>query len=300
MAWKGAGLKVLRWFVWLLVAWVLLRGVVSFLPEGPQPAQPATAAPEEAKPAPEPAGLRSLAPMFAKEYLTFKAGGDLDRSTRLQPFLASGLDSQAGWTAGKAGFGQEVEGVWIHSVKQQSTTRWIVTVAARVAPYQDTTEPDATGTQRPVHKTFPVTTAYLAVPLAATENGGWVVAEYPALVTPPAKGAPVAESAPAQEISDKDDRVRTLATGFFRAYLSGSGDVSYFLAPDVKLPALQGSWSFDGVSRVTLYGGQEPSATVDVQVTDPVTGARFTYRYTLKLIERDSRWYIKDLLQKGE
>lgn len=298
MGWGGAGLKVLRWVLWVLFGWVFLRGIVTFLPDtSPGNTVPAGS---EAQIVAEPAGLRSFPALFAREFFTWEPGKTGDRAARLQPYLAQSLDRHAGWSAGRDGVGQTAEGTWVHSVKPLANGRYLVTVAVRVDPYEETAAMEG-NVLRTTRKALPGSVQYLAVPVARSQSGGWVVYDYPSLVTVPDGGAFTGPVHSGQEVADSGDRVRTLATGFFRAYLGGSDDLSYFLDPGTRLRASATSLSFQSVGRVTLVAaGAGHEALVEVLAIDPVTGARFTYRYTLTLTERDGRWYVKDLSQRGE
>lgn len=276
MGWKSAGQRGLRWGLWTLVAWIFLRGVISLMPAGTaESAEPQKTQVQEIK---EPAGLRAFPAMFAREYLTWQPTAPDERAERLRPYLAPGLDRQAGWT-GSEGNGQQVQETWVYSTQQLSETRWEVTVAARILPDR---------------------TLFLSVPVAATPQGGWVVYGYPALVPPPAAGAFAEPPYFGQESTDQGDRAKTLLTGFFRAYFE-QGDATYYLAPGTSVRAMRGGWAFDSVSKVVLLSqGTGTWAIADVGARDTATGARFTFRYTLQLTERDGRWYIQAIQQRGE
>lgn len=296
MGWKGAGLRLLRWVVWLFFLLIFVRGIFTFVPTAamsqPDPVQqPAQVS--------EPPGLRSFPALFAREYLTWQPGRSDERSSRLEPYLASGMDRQAGWSPGRDSIGQAVEGVWVHGVSARGEGLWLVTVVARVTPYQESLVPEGAG-WRTDRKELAGSVLYLAVPIASAGTG-WAVYDYPTLVPPPPRAEVSAAARTGTEVADAGDRIKTLASGFFKAYLSGAGDVSYFLAPGASLPPLRTTMELHSIGKVTLVqtaSGHE--ALTDLLVVDPATGARFTYRYTLKVTERDGRWYVQDLFQRGE
>lgn len=297
---KGAGRGVLRWTLWVVLGWVFVRGILSFLPQTPATA----AAPEPVgQGATEPAGLRAAPEMFAREYLTWTAGGAEDRATRLQPYLARALERQAGWAPGDDDAGQQVEQTWVYDVRSTSPTRWLVTVAARVVPFHnnviDQKDKDNQATKQTERQALAPRIVFLAVPVSKS-GGGWVVYDYPALL--PAPEAAVFDE-PAyfgQELTDQGDRAKSLLTDFFKAYLSGT-DVTYYLTPDTKLPTMKAGWNFQQLSGIRLIKADDGTwALADVAAVDPASGARYTYRYTVKLAERDGRWYVADMLQKGE
>lgn len=277
MQWNHLGLRALRWLVWAFLLLVFVRGLASiaFPPAAAPAAAPPAAAPGE------PDGLRAIPLLFATEYLTWRPGDPEERAQRLQPYLARYLDRQAGWAPGSGGTGQEVTGAWVHSVQPQSPSRWLVTVAARV-----------TGAPAP-------RTLFLAVPVGRSGDG-WVVYDYPTLLPAPAPGEWTEPLYYGQEFAD-DGRVRSLLTGFFRAYTSGGeAEAAYYLVPGARLPGFSGQMALEDLGRLTLVrNGQETFALAEVLLRDPATGARYTSRYTLELVEREKRWYIKGILQKG-
>ncbi|MDB4895766.1 MAG: conjugal transfer protein [Firmicutes bacterium] len=300
MRWKSAGRGFLRWTLWIVLGWVFVRGILSFLPQTPaRAAEPGV----DAKPAVEPAGLRAAPEMFAREYLTWTAGGADERAARLQPFLARSLDRQAGWAPGADDAGQQVEQTWVYAVRPASPTRWLVTVAARVVPFQNnvtvTKDKDGKETRKTEAKALPARTVFLAVPVSKA-GSGWVVYDYPSLLPAPEAAAFAEPAYYGQETSDAGGRAQSLLTDFFKAYLSG-GDVTYYLTPETKLNPIKAGWSFQQVSGLKLVKTNDGTwAMAEVAVQDPASGARYTYRYTVKLAERDGRWYVADMLQKGE
>jgi len=103
-------------------------------------------------------------------------------------------------------------------------------------------------------------------------------------------------------VEDAGGRVKALLTGFFRAYAAGGeGDVAYFLVPDLSLRGLEGALEFVEVRELSLRRlGDETWAYALVRFQDPVTGAHLDQRYTLRVVERDGRWYIAEMVQKGD
>lgn len=300
MGWRGAGLKVLRWVLWILFAWVFVRGIFTFAPVEAEKAPPDPAAAAESRIALEPPGLRSFPALFAGEYLTWEPGRSSDRAERISTYIAGSLDRQAGWSAGKENIGQAVAGAWVHRVKPLADGRYLVTVAVRVEPYEQTQVYDGTAMQS-TRRGLTGSVQYLGVPIAPTSGGGWVVYDYPSLLDPPPTSDFKGALYSGQETADAGDRVKTLAGGFFRAYMSGAGDISYYLAPDVRIAASHSGMNFESIGKVALVrSGSGHQAFVEVLAADPVTGVRFTYRYTLVVTEREGRWYIEDLLQRGE
>lgn len=284
---KRIGYGALRTFVWLLIAWVLVRGLVSFLPESASSASSATA---NSLSTTAGTSQQALATLFAFEFLTWQPGDAEEHAERIAPYLAPDLDPQAGWTESTRQVGQRATNSWVAGARQLSPTRWLVTTAVRVERF-------GSGPSTASNSVI-----YLAVPVGQTSAGGWVVYDYPTLVAPPAKGAFTEPLHFGSEIPDQNDQIKGLLAKFFPAYLNGNQeDLAYLLAPESKIQAFKSPWSFDSLGNLIL--SQTDSgvyALVEVVLADPATGTRYISRYTIALAQSEDRWYIAEILQESE
>ncbi len=291
-------LRLLRWLVWAGLFLVFVRGAATIVLPGTA-AEPTVA--QAAAVAVEPDGLRAFPLLFASEYLTWRAGDPEERVGRLRPYLSANLDNQAGWKMDASGRNQTVSATWVYGVQALSSTRWLVTVAARVEVGAAAGAQAGAGLVAAAPGNGPATrTLFLAVPVAPS-GGGWVVYDYPTLIPPPTAAGFNEPLAYGQTVTDEGDRVRRLLTGFFRAYTGAGGeDVSYYLLPGVPAPGHLDLFSLESVDDVTLVrSGADTWALAGVTLHDPSTGARLTTRYTLNVLEQSGRWYIKEILQRG-
>lgn len=276
---------VLRTIVWLLLAWVLVRGVVSFLP--PPAAERATAAPAPVQAEPADDSVRTFALLFSQEYLTWRAADSGDHAARLKPYLAPGLDEQAGWRGGSGVRDQTALGAWVFDDQKLSASRRLVTVAVRVSLAATDAKAPPTGR-----------VLYLAVPVSFS-GGNMAVDALPALVSGPGLVLPAA-SLYGDSVADPPAEIRTLAEGFLRAYVGGSDpELAYFVAPGTHLASLKGGLQWGGIDDLRVFKDQAGIlAVVTGTLRDPVSGASLQQSWTLRLEQRE-RWYVKDLLQKG-
>jgi hypothetical protein len=276
---------VLRTILYLLLALIFIRGAASFLPKAPLPTAAQRPEAKEAAPA-EPPGLHALPALFATDYLTWDTTKPDERAERLRPYLAPGLDGQAGWKPGPTPSRQVALGAWVAGVKAVSQSRWLVTVAAKVRLEMK---------DQPKERILS-----LAIPIAKTEAGTLVVADYPSLLpAPPAPAAPAPEERGAV-ITDEGDRATSLLTSFFTALYAG-GDVRYFLAPGATPPGAPRGFQLVSLGKPELRKqGASLMARVTLTATDEAAGTTFTFRYDLLLTEQEGRLYIQDLMQKGE
>lgn len=276
----------LRTLLYLLLALLLIRGAASFLPKPP----PATAArqPEAAAskpPDPDPPDLQALPALFATEYLTWETKDPAERAMRVALYLLPGIDPHLGWRPGTAPSSQTVQSAFTVQTQPDGPDRWLATVAAIVQ-----LEPTLDGSPK-------TRTLYLSVPLALTKTRALAVSGPPALLPLPL-GRTAAASAP-EGTAVQDDRAAPLLTSFFTTYFSG-GNTSYFLAKEARLVGYPTSFTLKEVGKPEIRKTRD-SLTADVPVTaqDLASGSTFTFRYTLRLTDREGRLYILDLLQKG-
>lgn len=312
MSFRGVALKGARWFVWVLLAWICLRGVVSIV--APPPA--ASPAAPEAKVEPSAPVEReepmAFAALFAREYLAW-APGDVAvraRAERLQPFLAPQLDRQAGWAPGAEPVTQSVVEALPYRLQEREKGRWLVTVAATVAverPAAAEAGPSGEPTQGAADQgasprlQAPVTrTLWLAVPVAGGD-GRFVIYDLPTQLPQPAPAAFDQPLLPGETATDEGGQIRALLDGFFRAYVAGKqGDAAYFLLPGLSVASLDGSLQYREVTELNLRrDGEKTLAAAVVTMEDPVGGALLRSRYTLTLAQRDGRWYIQEIIEKG-
>lgn len=279
-------LRAVRLLLWLFLAVILVRGAASFLLPPDAPVTQAAPAPPPAEPPPETDAPVAAATLFAREYLTWEFGKESDRAARLEPLWARRYDPQAGWEPAEKAASQTAAAAWPSAVKQLDPTHWLVTVAVSVVSRADS------GPQYRV--------LYLTVPVLQ-EKGGCVVYDYPTLVPAPERAAGGEAWPPGDSMTDPDGQVMGLLTGFFRAYAAGDGrDLTYYLEPDLSVRGMGGTMLFRGIADLTLRrAGKEVWALALVRMEDPVTGTVIRQRYTLQVVERNGRWYIGQILQKG-
>ncbi|MEU9072079.1 conjugal transfer protein [Streptomyces sp. NPDC048306] len=185
---------------------------------------------------------------------------------------------------------------------------WSVTVAARVLEPGPAKPADAGSDEQPV-----VRMRFFRVPIEADRAGGPLAAlALPAEVAAPTASAPKAELAYGAPLAAQasDPAVDTLAQ-FVTAYLAGSGDLSRYLSPGMRLapvrPAPYRSATVtqiavetafqddDGDGQVGAPSGRERlRLVVDVQTVRPDGVAR-PLSYALTLAGRDGRWEVAAL-----
>jgi hypothetical protein len=255
-------LGVTRWVLYVTAA-VGVAATVRFALAPPAPRITVT------RPGPpEALGGEWLAERFASAYLSW--GTDLAaREQRLAPFLAADDDPSAG-VRPAPGSEQQAASLGVAAVERDSGAVEY-TVAVQVDP----------GGLR-----------YLAVDVARTAAGRYVVAHYPAMVAAPAfarAGALDGTSLPAVT-NHALEAVLARALG---NYLSGSGEnLSADLVAGTRVRAPAPSLELAGVQRLAV----EPSGAVLATVTAQDTqGDVYTLDYTLGVVLVSGRWEISSI-----
>ncbi|MGW2182697.1 conjugal transfer protein [Streptomyces sp. NPDC001732] len=286
---------VIRRTAWvLLVAGPVLAGwaLVS------RPAVTAPAAPvrQEQPAAGQPAGPGGFAELFVSAYLT--AGEGTEES--LAPFLPNAREVSLTADPGVQR-AQEVAAVKVRAV---SAGYWSVTVAARVvsasAADGKKTGPEPGGTG-PVLR-------YFQIPVRAGAGGSLAAAALPAEVGTPLSGeAPSLAYGQSVPVRSTDPAAQTL-TGFFAAYLAGSGELDRYLSPGTALTAVSPApYGRVEVARFAEVGTNDPFGTdergvpvsdgerrqllVDVTASD-AGGQERPLTYAVTITARDGRWEI--------
>jgi hypothetical protein len=293
MGFRVSALKGARWFLWLMVIWILVRGVASFLvPPREAPAavvkdDPAAMAAAAATAIAEREAPGAFAALFAREYLTVTPGAESQRSARLAPMILAGRFSPSvSLPTGTDFVGQTVGGTWPYRVENVGESTWLVTVAAKV-----TTQMAQSAAERFI---------YVAVPVLSGPSG-YVVYDYPTVVPAPVSAGMQAPAAPGDVITDPNGQIRNLVAGFMKAYAAGSAsDVTYFVEPGSAVQGLAGSQVYVEIAELTVRkNGSDVWADALVSMQDPISKIVTRQRYTLQVVERESRWYVKQILQKG-
>jgi Conjugative transposon protein TcpC len=208
----------------------------------------------------------AFAAAFVRAYLSFDPAEPELREERLAGYTSRALDPDAG-LAPPSGHSREVE--WTAVVDQVPRGRLTtVTVAAGLAG----------------------DTVHLAVPVGRDERGLVAVADYPALVGPPAHDPAIA---PASEEEVADPGLRAVCERAVRNYLAGERrDLAADLA-DGAVVSLPGRELDVRSVEVVTWAVPGRRAAVQLHADDP-EGATWTLRYELAVVRRD-RWYVRSL-----
>lgn len=212
-------------------------------------------------------GAAAFAQSFATTYLTWGPDApEAERISALKPFLAQGMESDAGLTPAP----RSTNSVSSTQVAEESRVGSVIDVLVVAETSQ--------GTQ------------YLSVPVARGERGLLSVVSYPALVGPPATDAGESEL----RLTPVDDQgLETVVSRALGNYLTGeaanlradlTGEAVVSLPPEpLEVSAIEAStW---------LVPGRTVAAQVEVE---DQRGVQLTLTYQVGVVRR-GRWYVNSI-----
>jgi hypothetical protein len=261
--------------LWTLVGIGALGGVVGLLRPSPEPVARASDADADASVPPETAGFAELA---VTTWVSAEGDGAEEEVGAL---FAVDPSTNAG-DAGRRRVNGDATTVGARRVDDDY---WAVTVATPVDEFVD-------------ERWVPAGTWFVEVGVARTGQGLVAVTE-PAVVPAPAE--PTDAPRPAGEglgvPSQDDEEMANTVEGFLSALLTGSADVSRYLAPDVEITAVTPA-PFSEVSlqrwAVTPVDEGEARVRVAARATS-AAGVPRTVSYELGLAQRAGRWEVTSL-----
>ena len=228
--------------------------------------------------------------------------------------------------ADPGGYAQVFVGAWLRSSTDEETSAQ-ARLAQSLAPDVDLPDPAAGAQAKPqsvvavrsaqhTGGAWSVTVAaqyadgavrYYALPLVSDSTGGsFTVTGAPGVVAGPARATVPASP---YRVSVTGGNLTSAVGEFFAAYLTGTGEVSRYLAPGVNLPAVSPApYTAATVQQVSAV--EQAAATAQVpgdgttvhiltQVDAQDTSGQWPLAYELTLRARSSRWEVA-ALESGE
>ena len=289
------GMKAARVILWAMLVFLCLRGAVSIAQGGTQSAavDVGRLRQEIAVERARDAQMLSFAEDFAREYLTYNAGGDQDYRQRISAYAPESLFSAVRIGSGSA----EAISATAYRHKAYSDTQEDVWV--RLTVRYTTREYNATGDTM---ETSQLHEATLKVPIAFTSDG-FIVEDYPAFVTDARKATDYAQESYTGKNAEKETQVAVEAAleNFFRAYYAENMSViRYYLTPDAELDdffGLSGRVAFQRLAECSVYMSEESDALlaiVGVEVAD-VSGLVVMQRFHVELEPQDGQIHVRSI-----
>lgn len=238
---------------------------------GRQPGAPAASAPSGS------AAESAFAARFATAYLTYNESNPAQYRSRLQPYLAQGIDLGSLWDgqgtqqvtealpASTARLGGGVDRVTVAVLLQNGS--WL----------------------------------YLGVPVHAS-GGRFVVVAEPALLPAPGQ-ASWTHSAPANQDAQLSAQLQGSLTAFFTAYAAGQqAQLGYYTTPGSDVGDLGGAVTLVHLDQLVVDRGGSTQREATAQVTWQPQGEQGTSlqeSYRLTLVQQGGKWLVSSLTPAG-
>lgn len=230
---------------------------------------------------------RSFTLQFAHEYFKWTVGQPERREERLKPFLAQGMDPQAGLDFSNLSRHAVPEHLTIWKEELKGKGEYVITVSALVNFY------DAKDTKKYFTKRM-----LLEVPIKQKNERDMAVIENPRLVPLPAETSiqKERESLVGEPLdSSEEEALRSAAETFFKTYASGKQEeLSYLMAGDQKVETFQGKMRFVAVEQMqAVKKGDRVVSELVLRLADPTTGMEMTTSYEIDWVKEDGRWFVE-------
>lgn len=230
---------------------------------------------------------RSFTLQFAHEYFKWTVGQPERREERLKPFLAQGMDPQAGLDFSNLSRHAVPEHLTIWKEELKGKGEYVITVSALVNFY------DAKDTKKYFTKRM-----LLEVPIKQKNERDMAVIENPRLVPLPAETSiqKEREELDGQMVDSAiEQEIRSAAESFFKTFTSGKREeLSYLMVGDVELDTFQGKMQFKAVEQMqAVKKGDRVISDLVLRLADPNTGMEVSVSYQVDWVKEDGRWFVE-------
>jgi hypothetical protein len=232
----------------------------------------------------------AFAEQFTKEYFFWTLGKEESRKQRLQSFLISSIDSQAGLNMKTTKYNSYTQNINAWQVKDRGDGVKEVTVYAETILTNTTNQSDQKRVDR-----------YLVVPIKQAGDSFRVV-DFPYLIPPPVARnieakEPVTSGSPVSgEIANQAENFMQT---FWKVYTNGEPqEIAYYFKnkqASAGLTSIQSFVSMDGLSVSQV--DDTYIVNCDVTLEDVQTGVQLVSHYVFTLVKETDRWYVISMKQ---
>lgn len=257
-------------------------------------------------------GGQTFAENFAVHYFDWENTDKAkqNRVERLSPFLASGLDEQAGLAFEGMKWSSKLSKSQIWKVEETGEESALVTLRilhglSKVTPPDQKAVDKAKKEKKEPPKAKEDKAGpyekYFVVPVK-TDGQSFVVNKVPYFVSKPTKPVLAADIHPNEEgeISDSalQEEVKTFLATFFKVYTTGTPqELSYYVTEN-NVQSMNGIMTFEEVGRFIIKEGQEKGnfeIFVSVVFVENQSKAQVVYPYHLIATKEEGRWLVKEI-----
>jgi hypothetical protein len=232
----------------------------------------------------------AFAEQFTKEYFLWTIGKEESRKQRLQSFLISSIDSQAGLDMKTAQYNSYTQNINAWQVKDRGDGVKEVTVYAETI----LTNPKNQSDQKRVDR-------YLVIPIKQAGDSFRVV-DFPYLIPPPV-ARDIAAKEPTTTGSPVSGEIANQAENFmqtfWKVYTNGEPQqIAYYFKNKQASSGLTSIQSFVSLDSLVVSQVDETYiVNCNVTLKDMQTGVQQVSHYVFTLVKETDRWYVISMKQ---
>ncbi|MCK6208471.1 conjugal transfer protein [Bacillus infantis] len=257
-------------------------------------------------------GGQTFAENFAVHYFDWENTDKAKQSRveRLSPFLASGLDEQAGLAFEGMQWNSKLAKSQIWKVEETGADSALVTLRilhglSKVTP----PDPKAVEAAKKEKKEPPKAKEekagpyekYFVVPVK-TDGQSFVVNKVPYFISKPTKPVLAADINLNEEgeVSDSElqEEVKTFLDTFFKVYTTGTPQELSYYVKENDVQSMNGIMTFQEVKKFIVKEGQDKSnfdIFADAVFVENQSKAQVVYPYHLTATKEEDRWLVKEI-----
>ncbi|WP_221568662.1 conjugal transfer protein [Alkalihalobacillus sp. TS-13] len=257
-------------------------------------------------------GAQTFAENFASHYFYWKNTEEFMkiRAKRLEPFLATGLEEQAGLVFEGMKWNSKLASSQIWKVEETGSDTAEITLRIKQALFR-TIQPDKKAITaakkakkkppKPKVKKAGPYERYFVVPVK-TDGESFVVHKIPHYVTAPEKpditvGTEIDEE---EIVSDPQlqKQITTFLNTFFKVYTTGTQDELYYYFNGDSIQSMKEILTFKEVKEVILKEGEGTAnytVFTTVVYTEFQSKAQVVYPYEMNIVQEEGRWFVKSI-----
>lgn len=227
---------------------------------------------------------------FAAQYFTWRAEGEgwQERGERLAPFMAAGLDEQAGLIATGQTWNSKPNGVRVLQMEPTGSNQAMITY--EIDQVLSKEDEDKVNVQH-----------VLTVPVQF--ESGYGVYDLPSFTAVDKAHAVAAQSLTGESVSAEErQEVQNFLGTFFTSYTTDTPDsLSYLLEGD-EVKGLEGTMVFETVKELQIVKGAaagEYKVEALVVLREPTTETGYNTNYHLIVAQKDGRYVVKSINKGG-
>lgn len=257
-------------------------------------------------------GAQSFAENFAAEYFDWQNTdeGKKKRVERLQPYLATGLDEQAGLSFDGMEWNSTLTKSQVWNVEETEEDTALITLRV-MHQLKKTTPPDPKVVEKAkknkkeppkakVENAGPYE-KYFVVPVR-TDGQSFVVYKIPYFIAAPKKPDIVASRTvdEADTVIDSvlQHEITSFLHTFFKVYTTGTQEELSYYTKDNPISSMSGIMTFQEVKNLLIKKGDHQN-TYQIFITavfqENQSKGQVIYPYKLTIVKEDDRWFVKNI-----